>query len=73
MVCTKLIAMRLQWFIVSQLEIVHHPVRLCFPFATGSGWVKIKPEYVDSLSDEVCFIIIIIIIFIIIIIIVIIA
>ena len=62
MVCTKLIAMRLQWFIVSQLEIVHHPVRLCFPFATGSGWVKIKPEYVDSLSDEVCFFIIIIII-----------
>ena len=62
MVCTKLIAMRLQWFIVSQLEIVHHPVRLCFPFATGSGWVKIKPEYVDSLSDEVYFFIIIIII-----------
>ena len=58
--------MRLQWFIVSQLEIVHHPVRLCFPFATGSGWVKIKPEYVDSLSDEVCFFIIIIIIIIII-------
>ena len=54
--------MRLQWFIVSQLEIVHHPVRLCFPFATGSGWVKIKPEYVDSLSDEVYFFIIIIII-----------
>ena len=62
--------MRLQWFIVSQLEIVHHPVRLCFPFATGSGWVKIKPEYVDSLSDEVCFFIIIIIIIIIIIVII---
>ena len=37
-------------------------MRLSFPFATGSGWVKIKPEYVDSLSDEVCFFIIIIII-----------
>ena len=46
-------------------------MRLCFPFATGSGWVKIKPEYVDSLSDEVCFIIIIIIIIFIIIIIII--
>ena len=29
-----------------------YPVRpnLC---AIGSGWVKIKPEYVDSLSDQV--------------------
>ena len=46
-------------------------MRLCFSFATGSGWVKIKPEYVDSLSNEVCFIIIIIIIIFIIIIIII--
>ena len=22
----------------------------------GSGWLKIKPEYVDGLSDEVCFV-----------------
>ena len=29
-----------------------------FVFAVGSGWLKIKPEYVDSLSDQLDVIII---------------
>ena len=30
----------------------------CFAYYVGSGWLKIKPEYVDSLSDQLDVIII---------------
>ena len=38
----------------TNMRVFRHVLKVMFSFLLiGGGWVKIKPEYVDSLSDEV--------------------